>query len=416
MSAPDVVIVGAGAVGAATAYELTQRGASVAVLERSHVARGCSYGNAGLICPSHAEALANPAAIRSGLAWMTRRDSPFHVRPRPSLLPWLARFGLAARPSRSAAATATLRRLAAASLELHERLARSGLPTSFERRGILSVFESQAAFAAAERNGAQELTADAARRIEPALAPAIAGALFHADEGHCDPGRYVAALLEAAQEGGAELRNGVEVLGLRAAGGRIERLDTTAGPLRAGAVVLAAGTWTRRLARDVGVHVPLEGAKGYHVEIPGGALRAGIPIYMEEARVIATPLNGRLRLAGTLELAGVDMRVDPVRLEALGRAARRTLALPRDSRVVGVWRGLRPCTPDGLPAIGPVLDNLFLATGHAMLGITLAPATAEMVASLLTGTRPAYDPRPFDPSRFAAIWGTMHMWRRKWRR
>jgi D-amino-acid dehydrogenase len=412
MSAPDVVVVGAGAVGAATAYELTRRGATVKVLERSHVALGCSYGNAGLICPSHAEALANPAAIRSGLAWMTRRDSPFHVRPRLSLLPWLARFGLAARPGRSAAATAALRRLATASLELHARLVRSGLETSFERRGILSVFESGDAFAAAERDGAEALSGDEARALEPALAPTIAGALFHAGEAHCDPGVYVAALLDAARERGAEVRRGVEVLRLRHG-----RLDTTAGPLHAGAIVLAAGTWTRQLARDAGVHVPLEGAKGYHIEITGGPLRAGIPIYMEEARVIATPLDGRLRLAGTLELAGLDMSVDPVRLDALGKAARRTLTLAPDSRLVGVWRGLRPCTPDGLPAIGraPGAENLYLATGHAMLGITLAPATAEIVASQLDGTRPAHDPEPFDPSRFAGAWGTMHTWRRRTR-
>jgi D-amino-acid dehydrogenase len=416
-SSPDVVVVGGGAIGAATAYELTQRGASVTVLERSHVALGCSYGNAGLICPSHAEALANPAAIRSGLAWMTRRDSPFHVRPRLSLVPWLVRFGLAARPGRSAPATAALRALAAESLEAHERLVRNGLPTSFERRGILSVFESAAALDAAERNGAEPLTAAAARELEPALAPTIAGALFHSGEAHCDPALYVAALLEAARERGAELHRGVEVLGLRAAGGRIDRLDTTAGPLRAGAVVLAAGTWTRRLARDVGVNLPLEGAKGYHLEVTGGPLRAGIPIYMEEARVIATPLNGRLRLAGTLELAGLDMSVDPVRLDALGDAARRTLTLPHDSRVVGVWRGLRPCPPDGLPAIGraPGVEDLFLATGHAMLGITLAPATAEIVASQVQGTCPAHDTAPFDPSRFAGVWGTMQRWRRRTR-
>jgi D-amino-acid dehydrogenase len=398
---PDVLVVGGGAIGAATAYELTQRGASVTVLERSHGALGCSYGNAGLICPSHAEALANPAAIRSGLAWMARRDSPFHVRPRLSLLPWLARFGLAARSGRSAAATAALRTLATASLEAHERLVRSGLATSFERRGILSVFESQSAFVAAERNGAQALTGDQARELEPALALTIAGALLHADEAHCDPGLYVAALLDAARERGAELRRGVEVLRLRPDG----RLDTTAGPLRAGAVVLAAGTWTGGLARDVGVHVPLEGAKGYHLEIAGPPLRAGMPIYMEEARVIATPLNGRLRLAGTLELSGLDLRVDPIRLEALGRAARRTLVLPPNARTVQVWRGLRPCAPDGLPVIGPVdgVANLFLATAHAMHGITLAPVTGEIVANLISGERPGHNIEPFAPSRFRRL-------------
>jgi D-amino-acid dehydrogenase len=123
---------------------------------------------------------------------------------------------------------------------------------------------------------------------------------------------------------------------------------------------------------------------------------------MEEARVVATPLGGRLRLSGTLELSGLDTRVDPIRVETLGRAARRNLGLSPDARIVQVWRGLRPCAPDGLPIIGPVDDvaNLFVATAHAMLGITLAPATGEIVASLVGGERPRHDIEPFRPSRF----------------
>jgi D-amino-acid dehydrogenase len=414
MSSPDVIVVGGGAIGAAAAYELARRGARVSLLERSHVARGCSYGNAGLICPSHAEALASPAAIRHGLVWMARRDSPFHLRPRLALLPWLARFGAAALPSRSAAGTATLRTLATASLELHEALARSGLPTSFARRGILSVYESERAFAKARRHlqaeapnapEARPLSLEAARDLEPALAPRLAGAIHHPREAHCDPGAYVAALIDAARELGAEIRTGVEVLRLRNSNGRISALDTTAGPLRAGTVVLAAGTWTRDLARDVGVQLPLEAAKGYHLEIEDQPLQAGIPIYMEKARVVATPLGSRLRLAGMLELSGLDPRVDPIRLAALGRAARRTLDLPPNAQTVQVWRGLRPCAPDGLPMIGPAdgIANLFLATAHAMLGITLAPVTGEIVANLITDERPRYNIKPFDPSRFRRL-------------
>jgi D-amino-acid dehydrogenase len=411
MSSPDVIVVGGGAIGAAAAYELARRGARVSLLERSHVARGCSYGNAGLICPSHAEALASPAAIRHGLVWMGRRDSPFHLRPRLSLLPWLARFGAAALPRRSAAGSATLRTLATASLELHEALARSGLPTSFARRGILSVYESERAFAKAHRHLQAEasnasetriLTPEAARDLEPALAPSIAGAIHHPREAHCDPGAYVAALVNASRELGAEIRTGVEILRLRNSNGRISALDTTAGPLRAGTVVLAAGMWSRGLARDVGVQLPLEAAKGYHLELEDQPLQAGIPIFMEEARVVATPLGSRLRLAGMLELSGLDPAVDPIRLEALGRAARRTLALRPDAQTVQVWRGLRPCAPDGLPIIGPAdgIANLFLATAHAMLGITLAPVTGEIVANLISGERSRYDIAPFEPSRF----------------
>ena len=194
----------------------------------------------------------------------------------------------------------------------------------------------------------------------------------------------------------------MELLRLRRADGRVAALDTTSGPILAGEVVLAAGTWSRALAHDAGVHVPLEPAKGYHVEVAAGALAGGIPIYMEEARVIATPLDGRVRLAGTLELGELDMAVDPVRLASLTRAARRTLAIAPNARTVHVWRGLRPCTPDGLPVIGraPGVENLVLATGHAMLGITLAPVTGELVADIVTGAPPRYALESLRPGRF----------------
>jgi D-amino-acid dehydrogenase len=405
---PDVAVVGGGAIGAAAAYELTRRGARVMLLERSGDASGCSFGNAGLICPSHAEALANPAAVRDGLGFLARRDSPFRLRPRPALLPWLARFGAASLPRRSARATAVLRALAEASLELHEGLARAGLATGFARRGTLSVFESARGFERARTGrapapGARFLDAREARDLAPALAPGIAGALFHPRDAHCDPGDLVGALLQAAQEQGTEVRTGVELLRLQRRNGRIAGLETTAGLIGAGAVVLAAGAWSRALAREVGVNVPLEAAKGYHVEIETDALDGGIPVYIEEARVIATPLAGRVRLAGTLDLSGFDLGVDPVRVASLARAADRTLTLPRGARTVRVWRGLRPCTPDGLPVIGraPGLENLVLATGHAMLGITLAPVTGELVASLVGGETPRHALEPLRPERFA---------------
>ena len=412
MSRPDVVVVGAGAIGAATAYELARNGVKVALVERSHVGAGCSYGNAGLISPSHAEALANPAAIRHGLAWIARRDSAFGIRPRPSLLPWLARFGAASLPRRSAAASATLRSLVAASLDAHEALARGGLPTSFERRGILSVYESEPAFAEARRAAATSpvearvLRRDAALELEPDLAPGIAGAIFRPGEAHCDPAAFTSALVASARALGADVRTGVEILAVHRTNGRVAELQTTAGSLRPETVVLAAGAWTKHLAAQAGVAIPLEGGKGYHLDLAAGTerqLRA--PIFLEEARVTATPLAGRLRLTGALELSGFDQRIDPIRLETIRRAARRTLGPSAQARPADVWRGLRPCAPDGLPIVGHAdgVANLVLATGHAMLGIALAPVTGEIVADLVTGAQARHEIVPFSPSRFRRV-------------
>jgi D-amino-acid dehydrogenase len=408
MSEPDVVVVGAGAIGAATAYELARRGADVALLERGEVASGCSYGNAGLISPSHAETLASPASIRHGLAWLARRDSPFHLRPSPSLLPWLARFGAASLPRRSAAASATLRALVAKGLEGHAALARSGLPTSFERRGILSVYESASGFAHARGTApadARALDREAARELEPALV-AVAGAILRPAEGHCDPAAFTSALVDAARELGAEVRTGVEIVGVSRTNGRIAELQTTAGRVRAGTVVLAAGAWTKQLAAAAGVSIPLEGGKGYHVELAADAARHPQgPIFLEEARVTATPLDGRLRLTGALELCGLDLRIDPIRIDRIGQAAGRALGLSGQGGPARIWRGLRPCTPDGLPLVGPAdgVSNLILATGHAMLGIALAPVTGEIVADLVAGAPPRHEIAPFAPSRFRRV-------------
>jgi len=214
---------------------------------------------------------------------------------------------------------------------------------------------------------------------------------------------------KAAVEAGVTIRPRVEVLGVRRRDGRAEAVVTTAGELRAGTVVVAAGAWTPRLVRGLGLFVPVEGGKGYHVDLEPAEGDPALPVWLNETRVIATPLEGRLRLAGTLELAGLDLSVDRLRVGAIVRAAERGLPRLRGRRVLEVWRGLRPCTPDGLPIVGrPAgLANVTLATGHAMMGLTLAPITGRLVAELLAGERPSLDLRPLSPNRFRPLLGRL---------
>jgi D-amino-acid dehydrogenase len=399
----DVVVVGGGAIGVTAAYELARRGARVTLVERGEtVAAGCSAGNGGLICPSHSLPLATPAALRQGARSLLRGDAPLVLRPRPSTLPWLVRFALACRAERAERGLRALRALSLASLELHAQL--SELGTSFERRGILSVYETEAGLAAArhecETPGAETLSAADAVRLEPSLSPDLAGAFFHPAEAHVDPFRYVQALGVAAAAEGADLRTRVEVRALRRRNGAVT-LETGHGELRPQTVVLSAGAWTPSLVRGLGVDVPVTGGKGYHVDLPATADDPRIPILMPEARSAATPLEGRLRLTGTLDICGLDLRVDGRRVAAV-RAAARVLRDGRDRQPLSVWAGLRPCTPDGLPLIGRCegLPGLVLATGHAMKGISLAPVTGRLVAELVAGEQPSHDLSPFGPGRF----------------
>jgi D-amino-acid dehydrogenase len=404
---PDVVVIGAGAIGAAAAHVLAARGARVLVLERSLDGGGCSYGNAGLVCPSHSVSLASLASLRSGLRWMMSRSSPFYVRPSASLVPWLARFALASRPGRSFKATQILQRLAAESLRLYGELADAGVETGLTRGGILSVFESRRLFEAARRASAGQVLEPAeARALEPALAEDIAGAILSPEDAWCDPATLTEGLLAAARRHGADVRRGVEVHRLRRGRSGVDRIDTSDGDVAAGTVVLAAGVWTSPLARQVGVRIPLQPAKGYHVEVAAADRQPRLPIYMEDAYVIGTPLDGRLRLAGTLELTGGRPGLDPVRIDALHRAGSRVLGLPAGASRLHVWQGFRPCTADGLPVLGwsGSVGNMLIATGHAMLGITLAPVTGKLVGDLIAGQAPAADVEPLSPTRFQRLW------------
>lgn len=413
---PDVVIVGGGAVGAGCALELARRGAQVTLLERgAELAWECSSGNAGLICPSHSLPIANPDALRFGLRSLGKADAPFALRARPALLPWLLRFALAAAsPERAARAARFVRELSLESLALHAGLAAEGLDTGFERRGILNVYATANGFAGARREAAahaaeglrvEVLERDALLAAEPALREAAAGGLLYPDEAHCDPKRFVLAVGEAARAAGAEIRTRVEVLGLRRTPGGLV-VETTRGTLQPDTLVLAAGVWTSRLARQLGLFVPIEGGKGYHVDVEAGAGDPALPVFLQEARVIATPLPGRLRFSGTLELTGVDASVSRTRVDAVERAARSALRTPERPRV-DVWRGLRPCTPDGLPVLGrlPEAPDVVLAAGHAMKGISLAPVTGRLVAEIVADGAPARDLSLLAPERFRPLLG-----------
>jgi D-amino-acid dehydrogenase len=401
----DVTVVGGGAVGTCVAFELARRGASVMLLERGpELAWGCSAGNAGIVGASHVVPLANPTALRDGIRWMARSDSPFYVRPHPRILPWLLRFALAATPGRTRRHAAVLAELASRSAGLHARLAAGGLDAGYEQRGMLNLYGSERAFEAAldEFSGNGRPPRVVTDSLPAGLAPVV-GAILEPDEAHCDPQRFVQAMGRLAVDTGVDVRTGVEVLEVRRRGSRIDSLWTTAGVLPVGEIVLAAGTWTAGLTRGLGVRLPLEGGKGYHVDVEAREGDPELPVWLHESRVVITPFDGRLRLAGTLELTGTDDRVDARRVEAILAAVRRAMPEFGQRRTLNVWRGLRPCTPDGLPVIGRIDDvaNAIVAAGHGMWGLQLAPLTGQLVSAIAAGDERDRELQPLRPGRFS---------------
>jgi D-amino-acid dehydrogenase len=409
-----VVVIGGGVIGVCSAHYLAERGCAVTLLEKADICAGASFGNAGLLVPSHSIPLAAPGVMAQALRWMLNRESPFYIRPRldRDLIGWLWKFGAACTAENLDRALPILRQLSYASLALYEDLAgRVDFDFGYQRKGVLSVFRTAGAFRDAVNQarvlesagiGARVLDAEAARRLEPALVPSIAGAVYFPDDAHLVPGDFVRGLALVAEKAGTHIHTGTEVLGFATRRRRITVVETTRGDIPCDHVVLAAGPWSRRLARGLGLRVPIEAAKGYAAIFrrPSGGPR--IPLLLGEARAAVTPMGETLRVAGTLELAGLDLSIDRRRMHAVRRAAVGYLAGTENLPVVQLWSGLRPCSPDGLPVIGrpAALDNLVLATGHATIGVSLGPITGRLVAQLVTGETPEVDVAPLSPDRF----------------
>lgn len=330
-------------------------------------------------------------------------DAPFHAPPRLALLPWMLRFALAAR--RSPAAAAALLPLGRDSYRMHLEYEAAGLDVGLAQRGALLTWETERGFEAGARVHAADgtvLSGAEARRVEPVLGPGVAGAVHVDNVAHCDSGRWTRGVGAAAAALGVEVARGATVRRLLVAGGRVAGVETTDGPRAAGVVVLAAGVWSRALLRPLGLSLPLEAGKGYHVDVDAAAGDPALPVYMQESHVVATPLGRCLRLAGTLELSGLETSISRRRSDAVVAGATRTLPGISGRRRQEVWAGLRPCTADGMPVIGRTrrCEGLLVATGHAMIGLTLAPVTGKVIAELATRGAAGHDLAAFAPDRF----------------
>ena len=410
MSSADVVVIGAGTVGASIAYETARRGASVIVLdEGAGIGNGCSYANAGLLAPSHVEPLTTPANVRAGMRYLFEPDGPFHLHPAPRLAPWFARFVKASAPARARKLTARMQELAAYSTRMHAAYADRGLDTGYQANGAMDVFLTEKGFesaAAKHRDGAGLLLqADEARDHEPTLGD-IAGGVLRPDEAQVGTQQFVGATLAAAQEHGAQVRWSTSAR-LVTRGERVVGVDTVDGRVTGGTYVVAAGLGSEGLCESVGIRMPMEGAKGYVVdlEVAGDAPR--IPLSFRESKVVATPYSDRLRLCGTLELGSDPRAISASRVEAIRSAGRRGLPGVRTQRTIQTWAGLRPCTADGVPSIGrsSIRRDLVVAAGHGMWGLVLAPVTGELVARGIIEAAPTLHEAAFSPDRFGRIRG-----------
>lgn len=418
MKAKRVVIVGAGIVGLCCARALRRRGCEVTVLEREAAGHaGCSHGNAGMIVPSHFIPLAAPGMVALGLKWMLDPKSPFYIRPRldASLVSWCWRFMRAANTAQVDRAAPILAALHRLSRGEYERLfAVLGIEDQLVRKGLLMLCRTEHALADEARVAARARTLDIparvltpaeAAQIDPGIRMAIAGAVHFPLDCHLDPARLLAALHARLEAEGVRIQHDTPVTGWTQAGGAVQAVRTPRGEIAADEFVLAGGIWSTGLGRDLGLKLPMQAGKGYSVTLPRPRQLPELCSVLVEARVAVTPLGGALRVGGTMELSGLDPTVRAERvagiLEAIPRYFPELAA--EDFRGLPVWQGFRPCTPDGLPYLGRCgpYRNLTAATGHAMMGVSLAPITGRLVAEIVAGENPAVDLRLLDPNRYS---------------
>jgi len=403
-----VVVIGAGVIGTAAAWYLSEQGHQVTVLERRDgPGLETSFANGGQISPCHAEPWANPGVLSKLLAWAGREDAPLLLRRRAldaDLIAWGLAFLWHCTPWRTRINTERALRLALYSRAcLIDLRAATGLSYDDRQAGILHVYRDPKGFAharaAAELMGRHGLDRrvvdrDGCVALEPALAhaaPSLAGGIFTPGDESGDAHRFTRDLARRAEGRGVAFVWSCTVRRLIAEGRRIRALDTDRGEIAADAVVLAAGCHSRALARPLGLDLPIIPAKGYSITAavadPGRA--PGVSITDDEHKMVYSRLGDRLRCAGTAEFTGFDLTLTPSRV---GMIRDRVQALfPGGADYLGAepWAGLRPVTPDGVPLIGPTpYANLWLDTGHGTLGWTMACGSGRLIADLISGRPP----------------------------
>lgn len=421
MAAPrasDVLILGGGVIGLSCAYYLLEAGRGVTVIEQGTAGCGSSHGNCGTLTPSHATPLAMPGVIGPALRTLLHPDAPLRIAPRfdPRLWRWLFGFARRCNWNDFRAATRAKAPLLLESRKLIEALVRKeSLDCEFEPGGTLYVFRDAAAFEesrwlprALGEIGMPIDTLDGAAvdAMEPALKPGAVGGYFNPGDAHLRPDRYVGALADLVRAKGGTIAEGARIESIEREDARITRVRTGRGDSRVDFsgrdVVLALGAWSPMLARQLGLRLPIQPGKGYSITYSRPASAPRIPLVLKERSVCVTAWSSGYRLGSTMEFAGYDTSLNRTRLDALRRGAAEYLREPEGPAIVEEWYGWRPMTPDDLPMLGraPGIENLVLATGHGMLGVSMSAITGVLVSEVVGGKPPSLDLAPYAVARF----------------
>jgi D-amino-acid dehydrogenase len=411
-----IVIVGGGIIGLATAYSSLKEGSRVTIVDRMPAwGDSCSLGNAGMIVPSHFIPLAAPGVFGQALKWMGNPESPFHVKPRLSLdlMKWGLQFYLACTESQARESGKLLRDLNLASREIYGVWSDTGLQFGLAKRGLLMLCQSQHAFQEESEVAqqardlglpAQVLSPSETAALDPNVTMSIVGSVYYPKDCHLDPSTLMKALRAKIDSMGGTFVDETLLRGWKTDSQRITALETNRGEIEGDDFVLCGGAWSSELARSLKLRIPLQPGKGYSLTLPNPIEQPTVCSILCEAKVAVTPIGDSLRFGGTMQLGELNQSIDPVRVGGIIKSIPKYFPRFRPQHFEGIepWCGLRPVSPDGLPYIGRTRawQNLVVATGHAMMGLSLGPITGELVSQILHGKPTSYTIDRLSPDRY----------------
>jgi len=409
------IIIGGGIIGLTSAFYLKKTGWDVTIIDKGDLSDNCSYGNAGMIVPSHFVPLAAPGMIEQGIRWMFNSKSPFYVKPslNASLLSWGLKFLKSASKQHVEKTAKPLRDISLFSKALFKELELELDNFGLQENGILMLYktakvEEEEIHLAEKAKGlgldVETLSADACRKLQPQLDIDIKGAVHYKCDAHLYPYKLMPLLIRKLEESGVKFLRNKEVDKIRTAGEKIIAVYSGNEEFTADEYILAGGSWSPGIAKLAGLKMPLMPGKGYSFMIEEPQRRMHIPAILCEARVAVTPMNGSIRLGGTMEIDKINNKVNMNRVRGIVESTSKYfLELePEMPGAESVWYGFRPCSPDGIPYIGRVksYQNLVIATGHGMMGLSLGPGTGKLVSEILNHQKTSLETDIYSPSRY----------------
>lgn len=406
----SVIVIGGGVVGTACAYYLNKAGWNVTIVEQKTIGSGASHANCGLVCPSHVLPLAGPGVMGKTLRAMLSPNSPFSIKPRfdPALWKWLLQFTGYCNQQAMLSAGHAIQSLLNESRRLYDELfAEEALDAEWQTEGLLFPFLTEAAMNHYQHTDellgqhfgmhAVRYSGDELVKLEPALKPGLAGGWHYEGDAHLRPDKLMSSWRRLLESRGVVIREQCEFRGFASLNQKATRAITNQGDIEAGTFIVATGAWTPLLNQQLGCNILIQPGKGYSMTMPRPKVCPKIPLIFEEHRVAVTPMESGYRLGSIMEFAGYDTSINPRRLQMLKSGAAHYLDEPTAEPVQEEWYGWRPMTPNSLPVIDrpKVYENVMVAAGHNMLGLSMATGTGRLVTDLLTGCKPCIDPKPF---------------------